>query len=245
MAGSDTHVSIQNLCMSYVSKASGELLPVLEKITLDVTPGEVVALVGPSGCGKSTLLNLVAGLSTWDSGTLDVGLQDGQRARIGYIFQQPRLLDWISVERNLTLAMDAAGIQRGAKEILAEVGLADYANVFPSTLSGGQQQRVAVARGFAIEPDILLLDEPFSALDELTARQLRSMLQRLWSARPRLSLFVTHNTMEAALLADRIVVMSARPGRIVKELYVDLDRPRNQDSEEIFAIHREVIGALQ
>ncbi|HWI73341.1 MAG TPA: ATP-binding cassette domain-containing protein, partial [Baekduia sp.] len=158
-----------------VGKAFGDRV-VLDGFSLEVAPGELVALVGPSGCGKTTILNAVAGLEPVDAGAVAAG-----DARLGVVFQQPRLLDWVSARENVALAARAAGRGDDAVDALLEaVGLADHAGQFPSALSGGQRQRVAVARAFVVQPDVVLLDEPFSALDELTARRLRLLLQELW-----------------------------------------------------------------
>lgn len=240
-----TGLAAEHLHKSFADRQSGEALPVLQDVSLTVRRGELVALIGPSGCGKSTLLNLVAGLERADAGRLRLPWSGNRQPRIGYIFQQPRLLDWCSLRRNVELAVEAAGADPANTDRMIEaVGLTGYADAFPTTLSGGQRQRAAVARAFAIEPDILLLDEPFSALDELTAQNLRDLLQKLWLARPRVGLFVTHNTLEAALLADRVAVFSPRPARLVEEIEIDLPRPRRADDERLFRYHKIVQAAL-
>ena len=222
---------------------SGESSPqnVLDNFSLDVTAGELVALVGASGIGKTTLLHLAAGLETADHGQVQIG-HSTRSARIGMVFQQPRLFEWLSVGRNIDIAAEAAGLDRGiGRQILDEVGLADYVDAYPSSLSGGQRQRVALARAFAVNPDIVLLDEPFSALDELTARKLRQLLQRLWRQHKPSGLLVTHNTLEASLLADRIVVLAGRPARI--EIMVEVEAPRPDSAEDpaVFQRHRLVV----
>jgi NitT/TauT family transport system ATP-binding protein len=217
---------------------------VFDGLSLEVAPGELVALVGPSGCGKTTILNAVAGLEPVDAGTVRVGAP-GAAARLGVVFQQPRLLDWVSARENVALAARAAG--RGLEHVdalLDAVGLSDHAGAFPSALSGGQRQRVAVARAFVVRPDIVLLDEPFSALDELTARRLRLLLQELWLDGSRTGLLVTHNPAEAALLADRVLVLGGEPAQVVQEHRVDAQRPRSPEDEGLFALHREILGAL-
>ncbi len=225
----------------------GDVAPqaVLENFSLDVAPGELVALVGASGIGKTTLLHLAAGLEWPDEGEVEIGAS-GRAARIGIVFQQPRLFEWLKVGRNIDIAAEAAGIDgRIGRQILTEVGLSDYADAYPLSLSGGQRQRVAIARAFAVNPDIVLLDEPFSALDELTARKLRILLQRLWHQHKPSGLLVTHNTLEASLLADRIVVLAGRPARI--ETVVEVDNPRPQSAEDpaVFQRHRSIIAALE
>ena len=218
---------------------------VLDNFSLDVTAGELVALVGASGIGKTTLLHLAAGLQTADHGQVQIG-HSTRRARIGMVFQQPRLFEWLSVGRNIDIAAEAAGLDRGiGRQILDEVGLADYVDAYPSSLSGGQRQRVALARAFAVNPDIVLLDEPFSALDELTARKLRQLLQRLWRQHKPSGLLVTHNTLEASLLADRIVVLAGRPARIETMVEVEAPRPDSAEDPAVFQRHRLVVETLE
>lgn len=213
----------------------------LRDFSLDIAKGELVALVGPSGIGKTTLLHLAAGLEGPDRGSVGFGEDDS--GRFGMVFQQPRLLDWISVRANVDLVADAAGRRRG-REALQSVGLGDYEDAYPLSLSGGQRQRVALARAFAVLPDFLLLDEPFSALDELTARQLRLLLQDLWIKDAPTGLLVTHNMLEAAFLADRVIVLRGRPAQIAKIFEVDLPRPRSPEDPRLFALHKQIIDSL-
>jgi NitT/TauT family transport system ATP-binding protein len=159
------------------------------------------------------------------------------------VFQQPRLLDWLDVETNVALAADAAGVSRDAVgRALDDVGLAAYRTAFPSMLSGGQRQRVAIARAFVIEPDIVLFDEPFSALDELNARKLRLLTAALWQTRSRTGILVTHNTQEAAFLADRVVTLA--DGRIANEIRIDVPRPRSAEDPSLFDVHRRLVAEL-
>jgi ABC-type nitrate/sulfonate/bicarbonate transport system ATPase subunit len=217
---------------------------VLQDFSLELALGELVALVGRSGIGKTTLLHLAAGLDTPDRGS--VAIHGSHQARIGMVFQQPRLLDWLNVADNIRVAIDAAGAdRRNGAEMLAEVGLARYASAYPLALSGGQRQRVALARAFAIEPDIVLLDEPFSALDELTARRLRLLLQDLWRRHAPTGLLVTHSSLEAALLADRVLVLDGPPAHVLDVIDIDLPRPRSPEDPALFAFHQRIIGALQ
>ena len=238
-------LTIERVDKSFVRPESGARETVLRNFNLRVAPGELVAVIGPSGSGKSTLLNLIAGLTLPDAGSIGVQRADGGTPRLSVVFQQPRLLDWLDVETNVQLAADAAGVSRDAvARALEDVGLGGYAKAFPSTLSGGQRQRVAVARAFVIEPDIVLFDEPFSALDEITARKLRALTQELWQARARTGILVTHNTLEAAFLADRIVTLGGDAARIVSDITVDVPRPRSAEDLRLFEIHRRLLAGL-
>lgn len=223
---------------------------VLRRFSLDVGEGELVAIVGASGIGKTTLLHLGAGLERPDAGEVEIGTT-GRRPRLGMVFQQPRLFDWLTVIRNIDLAVDAAGADRGrGRRLLEAVGLAAYGQAFPLSLSGGQRQRVALARAFAIDPEIVLLDEPFSALDELTARRLRLLLQDLWISQPGRStpptgLLVTHNTLEAAFLADRVVLLGGSPAHILDVIRIDHARPRKAEDPAFFEIHRRILSVFE
>ncbi len=208
-------------------------VPALADINLRLQPGSLTALVGPSGCGKSTLLRVIAGLETLSSGEV---LIDGQppsvvkkRGEIAVAFQDPSLLPWRSVESNVALAQTLARqpVERDRiRELLARVGLQGFERAKPAELSGGMRQRAAIARCLITQPRLLLLDEPFGAVDELTRRRLNLELPRLWEDRGATALLVTHSIDEAVLLADEILVMSARPGRIVARIPVRLPRPR-------------------
>ncbi len=206
---------------------------VLDHIGLDIRPREVVALIGPNGCGKSTLLRVLAGLIAPDGGvvSLDGDPVTGPDPRVGLVFQEPRLLAWRTTEANVRFPMDLAGWPRDrqmarASDLLGLVGLREFATAKPTTLSGGTRQRVAIARALALEPSVLLLDEPFSALDALTRERFNAELLRLWERTGTTIVLVTHSIPEAVFLADRVVVMSPRPGRVVAEVPVDLPRPR-------------------
>jgi NitT/TauT family transport system ATP-binding protein len=202
----------------------------LKGLHFSVTPGEFVCVLGPSGCGKTTLLNIIAGLDSDFSGRVDGGGNPGQaRPVIGYVFQTPRLLPWRTVAENIQLALRPGQSVGVVDELLAMTGLIEFRNTYPERLSVGMSRRVALARAFAVEPDLLLMDEPFVSLDEQTAQRLRQMLLDVWQRRPTTVLFVTHDTREAVLLADRIVRLSASPARVDKIVTVDIPRPKRDE----------------
>jgi ABC-type nitrate/sulfonate/bicarbonate transport system ATPase subunit len=215
--------------------AEGRMLDVLRGVSFDLPSGEIVAIVGPSGAGKSTLLNLAAGLILPDHGEVRILGRDTAGAvdwgRVGYMFQDDRLLPWRVALANVTLALEAGAMpaaerQRRARDALALVGLADFAKAYPHQLSGGMRSRVALARSLVGEPDLLLMDEPFSRLDAQTRAAMHRELLRIHEMRRLSILFVTHDAEEAVVLADRIVVMSARPGQVRATLDVTLSHPR-------------------
>jgi ABC-type nitrate/sulfonate/bicarbonate transport system ATPase subunit len=219
----------------------------LRDVDLDVSPGSFVAIVGPSGCGKSTLLHVAAGLDTGYCGRFT---RDPLTARLACMFQQPRLLPWLTVAENVRFVLQAARGDRGSHEAIVEhalerVHLADASDRHPMQLSGGMQQRCSLARALAVDPDVLLLDEPFSALDELTATAMRQELSAIISDKPRTVLLITHNIMEGCLLADRIVVMSRRPGRVVADLEVGRPRPRRLSDPHLSALAEHVLSFIE
>ncbi len=227
-------VELRGLSHRYAS-AAGSVLA-LDDIDLEVAAGEFVSLVGPSGCGKTTLLRTVAGLLEPSEGQLRVLGSSPAEARaghgVGLVTQEPGLLPWRTVAANVALPLEVARTSADVGALLDRVGIADFARYHPQELSGGMRQRVALARALAHSPRLLLMDEPFGALDELSREQMRLELLRIWE-RDRVSvLFVTHSIREAVLLADRVVVMSAAPGRVVADLPVRLPRPRSQVLEE-------------
>jgi NitT/TauT family transport system ATP-binding protein len=227
-------LQLVGLRLSFPQRDGGRL-PVLDGLDLDVPAGSITALIGPNGSGKSTLLRVLAGLLTPDAGIarLDGAAIDGPDPRIGLVFQEPRLLPWRSAADNITYPLELAGWPEARRRerlaVLAELVALDpgvTANR-PSELSGGTAQRVALARALALEPEVLLLDEPFSALDALSRERFDLELLRLWERAHPTIVLVTHSIAEAILVADRIVVLSPRPGRIVADLPVDLPRPRS------------------
>src|SRR5262244_1398956 len=232
-------------------RQNGGSLAVLRDVSLTLEAGEFCCVVGSSGCGKSTILNIVAGLTPPDSGQVlvDDAQVDSSRIRIGYVFQKPRLLNWKSVRDNVAFALRASGVaaseaRERARRYLDLVGLSQFEQEFPLSLSGGMQQRVAIARALAIEPDLLLMDEPFSHLDELTARVLRAELLRIWQRARKPVMFVTHNALEAVYLADQVLILSGRPATIQKTLRVGLPRERQMEDPRLLAMQREILDAL-
>jgi NitT/TauT family transport system ATP-binding protein len=199
----------------------------LAPVDLDITPGSFVSLVGPSGCGKSTLLRLIAGLIAPSAGTIARSWTSGPRG-IGFVFQDPTLMPWATVARNVALPLDLAGEDRRAvADALTRVGLDRFADAYPRELSGGMRMRAAIARAIVMRPAVLLMDEPFAALDEFTRARLNDDLLALWQAHRWTVVFVTHSIREAVFLSERVVVMSPRPGRIVADLAIAFDGPRD------------------
>ncbi len=224
-------ISVERVALSF--RDGDGSLDVLAGLSLEVGSREVVALIGPNGCGKSTLLRVVAGLIEPDAGVVRVGRRavEGPDPRIGLVFQEPRLLAWRSAERNVRFPMELAGWPearqaRRAEDLLGLVGLRDFAAARPSQLSGGMRQRLAIARALALEPSVLLLDEPFSALDALTRERFNVELLRLWERTGTTIVLVTHSITEAVFVADRVVVLSPRPAAVVADVAVGLPRPR-------------------
>ncbi len=224
-------IEIADLCKTYSTADSD--IPVLAGLSFRIEPGEFVSVLGPSGCGKTTILRIIAGLTGATSGTVRVdGVPvRGPQRKIGLVFQVPALMQWRTALQNVLLPAEILGLDRAAsraraRELLQLVGLAEFAARYPRELSGGMQQRVAIARALAHDPAILLLDEPFSALDLMTRNQLNIELLRIWSERRKTSLLITHSIPEAIFLSDRIVVLSQRPARILDIVPVVLPRPR-------------------
>jgi NitT/TauT family transport system ATP-binding protein len=223
--------------ISGVSKIYQNGTVALEEVDLAVAHGEFVSLLGPSGCGKSTLLRLIAGLSAATDGTIDWPLSrydlGGEPIRdLGFVFQEPTLMPWATVADNVYLPLKLAGIGRRAaaprvEEALAMVKLGPFARAYPRELSGGMKMRVSIARALVVKPQVLLMDEPFAALDEITRFRLNNDLLRLWQAQRWTVIFVTHSVFESVYLSNRIVVMSTRPGRIIGEVAIDTPYPRD------------------
>lgn len=237
------------LSLTHVTKTFGPRAQILSRVSLNVWDGRILGIVGGSGCGKSTLLRLVAGLDAPTSGEvlLDGDPVQGPREEIGLVFQEPRLLPWLDVRDNVGFGLaDRPEAERRAmvRRALQRVGLLDKAKAWPRQLSGGQAQRVALARATVTRPKVLLLDEPFSALDAITRADLQDHLLELWADfRPTLVL-VTHDVDEAVFLADEVAVMASRPGRIAERIAVDVARPRERRSAALDAVARRVAAAL-
>lgn len=239
---------IENLSHGFA--LDGQQLPVLERVSLDVAPGEFVALLGPSGCGKSTLLRLVAGLEPADSGRL---LADGEPitgpdpSRV-VVFQDPTLYPWRRVWDNVALGLEAQGLLKThagkVDEALEKVGLSAFARAYPRQLSGGMAQRVALARALVNQPRLLILDEPLGKLDSLTRIIMQKELIELWQRQGYTALLVTHDVEEALLLANRVIVFSDRPAKIQAQLTIDRPYPRHRDDAYLVELRREILGLL-
>ena len=234
--------------------AGGGEVVALSGIDLALAPGSFVAIVGPSGCGKSTLLRLVAGLDAPDQGTIRIDGEPPAAAaahhRIGVAFQDHALLPWLSVRQNVALPFRLAGLavdEARVASLVTMVGLAEFAAARPSQLSGGMRQRVSIARSLALSPSLLLLDEPFGALDLVTRRALNLEMQRVWESLRTTTLLITHSVDEAVQLADRVIVMASKPGRLHASFDVALERPRTRattQGDAFAALTRRVAGAL-
>ncbi len=223
-------LKVQNLTAVFPDNNGG--LRALEGASFEVYPQEFICVLGPSGSGKSTLLRVLAGLIPPHAGRVDFG--DGRQPRIGMVFQQSNLMPWRSALDNITLPLELQGVDREAararaREFTALVGLSGFEQAWPRDLSGGMAQRVAIARALIHDPDLLLLDEPFGSLDALTRERMWMELSRIWQARRKTVIMVTHSISEALFLSDRVLVLTQRPGRVKLDLKVDLPRPRQED----------------
>ncbi len=240
MADKQTVVSLTGVTKIF-GDGQGDRVQALDPIDLDIHAGEFVSLLGPSGCGKSTLLRIVGDLTPPSAGAVQVNGKSAHQARrdrdYGMVFQQATLYDWRTVSKNVQLPLEVMDYprekrERRTREMLQLVQLEEFGRHFPWQLSGGMQQRVSIARALAFEPSILLMDEPFGALDEMTRERMQLELLRIWSQTTTTVIFVTHSIPEAVFLSSRVVVMTARPGRVAGVVEVDLPRPRDFKTRE-------------
>lgn len=240
-----SHITVRGV--NKIFPTVGGPLVALQDIDLEIPPGQFTCLLGPSGCGKSTLLNAVAGFALPTSGTIQANGRTvtGPGPERGMVFQEYALFPWMTVEQNIGFGLEIKGmpapqIRARAADLLKMLSLSDFRQRFPKDLSGGMRQRVAIARVLALDSPIMLMDEPFGALDALTRRNLQDELLRIWSELKKTIIFVTHSIEEAIYLADRIVVMTYRPGTVKRDLIVDLPRPRDPAAGEFNALKREL-----
>ncbi|MDQ0506821.1 ABC transporter ATP-binding protein [Xanthobacter agilis] len=244
------HLTIRNVSKTY-SLPGRPLVNVLSRVNLDVEPGAFVTIVGPSGCGKSTLLRLIIGLDYDYKGEIELNDKRivGTALSRGIVFQDHRLLPWLTLEQNIGLSLENSGWTRAEKDLavrehIALVGLSGFEKAYPHELSGGMAQRAAIARGLASRPEILLLDEPLGALDALTRIHLQDEIQRIWEVEGVTMILVTHDVEEAVFLSNKVVVMAAKPGRIVETLDIDLPFPRDRADPAFVALKRRILTAM-
>ena len=245
-----TSLSVRGVCKSFSGRSG--LTRALEGITLEVDAGEFLVLVGPSGCGKSTLLGILAGLEQADEGEVRAGERPvtGPGTDRGVIFQDGALFPWLTVQKNVEFGLRQLGIPRSerkerAREYLELVHLGRFRSSFLHELSGGMRQRVAIARSLAMDPQVLLMDEPFSALDAQTREDLYAQLTEIWERTRKTIVFVTHNVREAVCLADRVVLLAARPGRVRQEFRIRLARPRHPDDLDVARLAGQISDAMR
>jgi len=236
-----TEIKIENVSMIFQDKKGGEPVTALKNVNLDIKEGEFISLLGPSGCGKTTLLRIIADLLQPSSGEVSVRGETTRDIRLqkkyGIVFQNPVLYDWRTVRRNVCMPMELLGMKKPERtyqvtKMLDLVGLSEFGQNYPYELSGGMQQRVGIARALAINPEILLMDEPFSALDEFTREKLHIDLLKIWRKTNKTVVFVTHNISEAVFLSDRVVVLSPHPGRVSAVIDINIPRPRDMESKQ-------------
>jgi len=237
---SKSEIQISNVSMVYPVN-NGEDIVALDNVSLDIRQGEFISLLGPSGCGKTTLLRIIADLLQPTSGSVSIKGQSARDTRLqqkyGIVFQSPVLYDWRTVRRNICMTMEIMKFSKKERtaridQMLELVGLQDFGYKYPFELSGGMQQRVGIARALALDPEYLLMDEPFSALDEFTREKLNEDLLNIWSKTNKTVVFVTHNIPESVFLSDRVVVLSPHPGRLSAVVDIDLPRPRKNSIRE-------------
>lgn len=245
------HVVIKNVEKTFHNKEEKTSFTVFKDINLSIKKGEFLSLLGPSGCGKSTLLNIVAGLDEATSGVVHVGTKtiSSPGPDRGVVFQEAALMPWLTVLENVMFGLKKQKIskeeaEKKALEYLKLVHLSKFIGSYPHELSGGMKQRVSIARALAMDPEILLMDEPFGALDEQTRSMLHKEVQYIWEQTGKTIIFVTHNIRESVLLSDRIILMGTRPGGIIGEFHVDLPRPRKPSSVEFVKLEEDIMNLL-
>lgn len=235
-------LKLQNVSRTFDGK------PAVKNVSFAAKPGEIIGLLGTSGCGKSTLLRAISGLDTGYDGEVIIHGEKSQEIQdtTGFIFQEPRLFPWLNVTENVTFGLKGSKSEKQAraKEYLEKVGLTDSALLFPKQLSGGMAQRVAIARALVTSPEILLLDEPFSALDAFTKMQLQDLLLDIWETYKPTIVLVTHDIDEATYLCDRIVILRGQPGELEKEIEITEPRPRDRASKELAAYKADILRSL-
>ncbi|WP_196605179.1 ABC transporter ATP-binding protein [Pectinatus haikarae] len=237
-------LSLLNISKSFFIK--DKKIDVLNDVNLDVSPGEFVSIIGPSGCGKSTLLKLIIGLSSQTAGSILLGGHELQYSThdIGIVFQEARLFPWLSVYKNITFGLENKQLSKDDKNDVQKhiklVGLESFADAYPSQLSGGMQQRVSIARALISHPKVLLLDEPFGALDAITRIHMQQEITRIWQTEKSTILLVTHDIDEAIFLSDRVIVMSNRPATIKKIIPVELPRPRDRNGYDFLLLRKKI-----
>ncbi|MCF8034569.1 MAG: ABC transporter ATP-binding protein [Desulfarculaceae bacterium] len=244
-------LELQGLVKNFPAQGGGAEVPVLDGLAATVERGRLVSLIGPSGCGKTTLLRIIAGLEQADQGRvlLEGGAITGPSAKVGMVFQQYALLPWRTCLGNVELGLEMAGQgaamrRERARGYLDAFGLGEFAGRYPHQLSGGMQQRVAIARTLILGPQVVLMDEPFGSLDSQTRNALQEFLLQVWSGQGDTIVFVTHNVDEAVFLSDEVLVLSARPARVLERFSITEPRPRDRTSEASNAIRREILGVL-
>ena len=249
-ARSDSRVRIDGVSKHY--DAEGGVVRALENVSFDVTDGEFVCIVGPSGCGKTTLFRIIAGLDDATDGEVYLGGDrvDGPTPDMGVVFQEYHLFPWRTVRGNVAFGLEKGDVpkpdrQQRVEELVELVGLAGFEDSYPKALSGGMKQRVAIARALAADPALLLMDEPFGAVDAQTREMLQTELLEIWAATGKTVLFVTHDVEEAVKLADRIVVMGKEPGRVDEVVDVDLSRPRTRSDAAFGEYYERVLGLIR
>ena len=244
------NLEVRDLDQSF-SREDGSTLTVLDHVSFDVNDKEFVCILGSSGCGKTTLLRLIAGLDTARSGSIILEGEKitGTSPKVGFVFQEYSLFPWRTVIDNIAFGLEMKGVSKEDRYMVAEryldlINLSQFRDSYPSELSGGMRQRVAVARALTLDPVLLLMDEPFGALDAQTRNMLQKELLQIWEKTKKMIVFITHSVDEAVFLADRIIVMTPRPGRICRNFEVQLPRPRDRTSVEFAQVRREVLDLI-